>query len=413
MSLITIQAASKNYFGHTVLDQVSLQLDLGERLCLIGNNGAGKTTLMRLIMGLEKPDSGTINMAGSVICGYLPQSLPDDDSSYEESWISPEIRRLESAMRQTEQEMAALANRMPGDPALKAKLAKYTELTARYEAAGGYEHRHLMEEALRGLGLTGDILERPLATLSGGERMRVALARLIIMNPDLLLLDEPTNHLDLAALEWLEQYLVRFKGAVMFISHDRMFIDRTATSTGELDLGRITIRTGGYTRFFKQMEAEALTLEREGKKVSRELERQQEIVQTMLSHRKMSAYHAREKVAARLSARLGEIMERGRYQKQNLSFRFLPGLTSGDSDKVLLKASSISGGYRGVPLFSDVSFELRAGSKTCLCGPNGCGKTTLLNLLRGRHQALSGQVRIAEQMICGHLGQQVEFADEN
>lgn len=413
MSLISLQAVSKNYFGHMVLDQITFQLDRGERLCLIGNNGAGKTTLLRLIMGLEKPDSGAVIMAGTIVCGYLPQSLPDDDNSYEESWISPEIRRLETAMRRTEQEMAVLGERQPEDPELKAKLARYTDLTARYEAAGGYEHRHLMEEALRGLGLNGEILERPLSTLSGGERMRVALARLIIMNPDLLLLDEPTNYLDLSALEWLEQYLIQFKGTVLFISHDRMFIDRTATSTGELNDGHIVIRNGGYTRFFEQAEAEALTLEREARKVSRELERQQEVVQTMLSHRKMSAYHAREKVAARLSAQLSEIMDRSRYQRQNLSFRFLPGLTTGDPERVLLKASSITGGYRNKSLFHDVSFELRAGSKSCLCGPNGCGKTTLLNLLRGRHKAMSGQVRLAEQMVCGHLGQQVEFFDEN
>jgi ATP-binding cassette subfamily F protein 3 len=412
MSLISIQAVSKHYFGHTVLDQVSFQLDRGERLCLIGNNGAGKTTLLRLIMGSEKPDSGTITMAGTVICGYLPQSLPAGTSPDEQSWVSPEIRQLETAMHQAEQAMAIQGDRQPDDPAIRTLLAQYADLTARYEAAGGYEHRHLMEEALGGLGLTGDILERPLSTLSGGERMRVALARLIIKNPDLLLLDEPTNHLDLSALEWLEQYLVRFKGTSLLISHDRMFIDRTATAVGELNDGHITIRPGGYKRFIEQAAAEALTLEREIKKVSRELDRQQEVVQTMLSHRKMSAYHAREKVAARLAARLGEIVDRTRYQQQNLSFRFLPGLTSGDPDRVLLKASSITGGYGGSPLFRDVAFELRARSRTCLCGPNGCGKTTLLNLLRGRHEAMSGQVRIADQIVCGHLGQQVDFADE-
>lgn len=412
MSLISIQAVSKHYFGHTVLDQVSLQLDRGERLCLIGNNGAGKTTLLRLIMGSEKPDSGNITLAGAVICGYLPQSLPADASTDDQSWVSPEIRQLEAAMRQAEQAMAALGDHQPDDPAIRKTLAQYADLTARYEAAGGYEHRHLMEEALGGLGLSGDILERPLSTLSGGERMRVALARLIIKNPDLLLLDEPTNHLDLSALEWLEQYLVRFKGTALLISHDRMFIDRTATAVGELNDGHITIRSGGYRQFFEQAAAESLTLEREIKKVSRELDRQKEVVQTMLSHRKMSAYHAREKVAARLSARLGEILDRTRYQQQNLSFRFLPGLTSGDPDRILLKASDVTGGYGGQPLFRDVAFELRARSRTCLCGPNGCGKTTLLNLLRGRHEAMSGQVRIADQIVCGHLGQQVDFADD-
>ncbi len=412
MSLISLQAVSKHYFGYTVLDEVSFQLDRGERLCLIGNNGAGKTTLMRLIMGSEKPDGGSITIAGSAVCGYLPQSLPDDVDTEEESWLSPEIRRLEEAIRRTELEMTELGDRQQNDPAVLQKLAQYADLTTQYEAVGGYEHRHMMEEALGGLGLTSDVFQRPLASLSGGERMRVALARIIIMNPDLLLLDEPTNHMDLSALEWLEQYLTRFKGTVLFISHDRTFIDRTATAVGELSNGRITIRSGGYTRFFEQAAAEALTLEREIKKVSLELNRQQEVVQTMLSHRKMSAYHAREKVTAKLSARLDDIMARNHRQKQSLNFRFLPSLPSGDSDRVLLEVSDLKGGYNDTPLFQDVAFELRAGSKTCLCGPNGCGKTTLLNLLRGCHQAMSGHIRLATGMIYGHLGQQVHFSNE-
>ncbi|NLO36201.1 MAG: ABC-F family ATP-binding cassette domain-containing protein [Clostridiaceae bacterium] len=412
MSLIAVQAVQKHYFGHPVLQDISFQLDRGERLCLLGSNGAGKTTLLRLIMGLEKPDGGQIVVASQTIRGYLPQQLPAD-APEDASWTSPEIRQLESAMRQTELELETLGQDAAQAGPLQAVLTRYADLTARYEALGGYQHRHLMEEALAGLGLTGDVLSRPLATLSGGERMRVALARLIIRNPDLLLLDEPTNHLDLDALEWLEQYLTRFRGSVLLVSHDRTFIDRTATAVAELDAGRLRIRPGNYSRFVAQSEAEAVTLEREIKKIARELERQQEVTQTMLSHRNMSQYHAREKVVARLSTQLEETIGRAHSASQKLSFQFVPGLTTGDPDRILLETIGLAGGYGQGLLFHDVSFVLRARAKACLCGPNGCGKTTLLNLLRGEMTAAEGRVRLAAQMSVGTLGQHVIFADES
>ncbi|NLB44290.1 MAG: ABC-F family ATP-binding cassette domain-containing protein, partial [Clostridiaceae bacterium] len=149
MSLIAVQAVQKQYFGHPVLQDISFQLDRGERLCLLGSNGAGKTTLLRLIMGLEKPDSGQIVVASQAIRGYLPQQLPADAPD-DASWTSPEIRQLESALRQTELELESLGQDAGPDGALQSALARYADLTARYEALGGYEHRHLMEEALAG-----------------------------------------------------------------------------------------------------------------------------------------------------------------------------------------------------------------------------------------------------------------------
>lgn len=413
MSLLTLRSVKKTYADQTVLQDISFQLDRGDRLCLIGNNGAGKTTLLRLIMGLENPDEGQITIAGGTVCGYLPQELDQAGAERDTDWISPEIRGLEQAMRQAEQKMASLGNRPEGDPELRAALASYAELHSRFEALGGYAHRHLMEEALAGLGLQGDVLLRPLATMSGGERMRVALARLIIRNPDLLLLDEPTNHLDLTALEWLETYLARFKGTVLTISHDRTFIDRTATAVGELAGGNICIRPGGYTRFMELSAADDLTRKREINKVTLALQHEEAVAQTMLSHRKMSAYHAREKSAQRLSSRLNDLIGNAHKKQQRLSFRFLPGLNSGDPDRVLLDVRGLTGGYGGEPLFQQVSFTLRARGKTCLCGPNGCGKTTLLNFLRGERVAAEGQVRLADQMQIGHLGQHVVFDDES
>lgn len=403
MSLLSIDRISKSYFGKCILDQVSLRLERGERLALIGSNGAGKTTLLRMITGSEKPDSGSIVLSFGVIPGYLSQHVDVDDGLSADILASLELQELESELRLLERHMGE------GD---KATFRRYSELTARFETLGGYDYARRMQETLAGLGLAGEILERPLHTLSGGERMRVALARLLLKSPDLLLLDEPTNHMDLMAMEWLEDYLIRFKGAVLLISHDRAFIDRTANSVAELSGGRLVLRPGNYSRFKEIEHSEALTREREIRNLTIELERQKEVTQTMLSHRKMSSYHAREKVVARLSEQLEDIRGKARNVNQRLNFTFLPGQAEGDPDKILLDARGLSLSYGQQPLFSDVAIQLRGGTKACLCGPNGCGKSTLLSLFLGKSNHFSGQIRIARGAVFGHMGQHVAFQDE-
>jgi len=298
VSLLTVERVEKSYFGRKVLDEVSFRLDRGERLALIGGNGAGKTTLMRLITGSETPDAGRVMLSGQVIPAYLSQMQDLDGSDDQSPLLNPQLVQLESELRALEHDMAATLD----DPAEHLRvMARYSEKTAAFEALGGYDFTRRITEALRGLGLDDDVISRPISSLSGGEKMRVSLARILLRDPDLLLLDEPTNHLDLDAMEWLEQVLVRFKGAVLLISHDRTFIDRTATSVAELEGGRLIMRPGNYTRFREIEAAEQLTVEREIKKVERELAHQKAVTQTMLSHRKMSSYHAREKVVAKVT----------------------------------------------------------------------------------------------------------------
>lgn len=468
MSYLTVDQVSKSYFERQILDGVSFRLDRGDRLALIGSNGAGKTTLLRLINGSEQPDRGQISRAPQVVIGYLSQHVEEICDLDSHPLANQELADLEAEMRQLEWEIAALASPAadraghasseatadgfgdvaditgnaagepgrgrtdqgrpdPAGPAGSADdpsesertrqqrrcLARYAACTARFEALEGYDFPRRMQEALDGLGLSGEILQRPLATLSGGERMRVALARILLMSPDLLLLDEPTNHMDAQAQEWLEAYLARFKGAVLLISHDRAFIDQVATSVAELENGRLTIRPGNYSQFMAIEASEQLTMGREIRKLERELERQQQVTQTMLSHRKMSAYHAREKVVARLSGQLGDIRERARRQQARVNFNFLPGAIEGDPEKMLLTASDLGISFADHVLFRQVSLELRNGQRVCLCGPNGCGKSTLLALLLGRIPDFSGEVRLADKAVFGHMGQHVSFPDES
>jgi len=405
MSLLSLQAVEKSYFGRTILAGVSLRIDRGDRLALIGENGAGKTTLLRLVTGQEKPDAGQVIRPATVVVAYLSQHVEEICDLESHPLANQELAALEDDMRQLELEMAAA----PGDHRL---MARYADCTARFEALEGYDFVRRMQEALDGLGLSGEVLTRPMSTLSGGERMRVALARILLMSPDVLLLDEPTNHLDAAAQEWLESYLKGFKGAVLLVSHDRAFIDQVANEVAELSLGQLTVRPGNYTAFKAIQASEQLTLSRTIRQMEKELAHQESVTQTMLSHRKMSSYHAREKVVSKLSAELSEIRDRARLHQTQLKFNFLPVQNTGDPDKQLLLASDLEIRFHERVLFSGVSFEVRGRDKLCVCGPNGCGKSTLLALLLGKIPQSNGTLRLAGKTVFGHMGQHVEFLDE-
>ncbi len=410
MSLLSIEQIEHSYFGRKVLDGISLRLDRGERLALIGENGAGKTTLMRLIMGLEKPDAGRIVLANQAIPAYLSQMQDVSEYAGASSLMNPQLARLEDELRTLEHEIAATAHQ----PAAHARaLARYAERTAAFESLGGYDFPRRMNEALRGLGLEEDVILRPVASLSGGEKMRVALARMLLSEPDLLLLDEPTNHLDLDAMEWLERYLTAFKGAVLLISHDRTFIDHTATAVAELAGGHITVRPGNYTQFREIEAAEQYTVGRELKKMERELAHQKAVTQTMLSHRKMSSYHAREKVVAKMTEELGRIRERSSRPGQRLLFSFLPTASEGDPNRILLQADRLSRSFGDRLLFRDATFHLRCGERLFLLGPNGCGKSTLLSILLGRLPADSGSVSLSSRSVFGLMSQEFSFPDES
>lgn len=426
MSFLTIENISKTYFEHLVLNDISMRLDKNERLALIGNNGAGKTTLLKIITGQEKPDRGRVILPSGVVPGYLSQHVEEISRLDKSALHDQELADLEKKLRQAEVDLSELSAkiqeiRLRPDEADKSDnllveqkrlMSQYSFLTSRFESSGGYDFRHRMQEAMDGLGLSGDTLNRPLNTLSGGERMRVALARLLLRSPDLLLLDEPTNHLDAEAMEWLEQYLSKFKGAVLLISHDRTFIDRTATSVAELRNGSLTIHPGNYTKFQEIESSMQETISREMKNVEKELVRQQKVTQTMLSHRNMSGYHARQKVSAKLSAELEQIKASARHSSHNLNFKFLPGKLEGAPDKELIKVTDVNVSYGSAPLFSDTSFNISRGDKICLCGPNGCGKSTLLNVLLGKSDNFTGRINLPRQAVFAYMGQHVDFTDE-
>ncbi len=407
MPLLTVQNISMSYGERRVLDGVDFRVNKGDRIAFIGDNGAGKSTLFKIIKGIITPDGGDIIYHGNTIVGFLSQNMSEQDLSGN-SLKPVKLIDLETKMHDIERAMS----KSEGD-ALNDLMNEYSNVQAEYESFGGYDYEHRLNDALGGLGLSGISDRTDFTGLSGGEKMRVCLARLIVERPDILMLDEPTNHLDMEAIDWLEGFLSSYGGAVFVITHDRYFINSVANRVVELDGGHITEYKGNYSDYKIQKEEFIKTQASVIANLETELEHQLEVKQTFLSHRNISGYHQREKIADKLA----DVLERERSKMPSgyakMSFAATPRDTEGRSDKILLEVKGVSKEFDGNVLFEDVSFELKADEKIFLCGPNGCGKTTMLSMLSGKASGASGTVLIAPSITCGFMGQFVPFDDES
>ncbi|MBO4473986.1 MAG: ATP-binding cassette domain-containing protein [Clostridiales bacterium] len=407
MPLISVNKVSKSYHSRLLLDHVSFSIDRGDKIALIGSNGTGKSTLFKMIRGDIKPDEGEILHHGTAIAGYLTQNMEELDMGGN-LLVSEELQDIEDKMREAE---AHLAN--ASETESQSLLRTYQQLASRYESLGGYDYEPRMKAALAGLGLTDIDWTRDISSFSGGEKMRICLARLIVSRPDILLLDEPTNHLDTDALEWLEGFIRSYGGAVLLISHDRYFINRTVTKVLELENSTITAYRGNYDDYKEQKRRFLEDQKRLVANLEKELIRQEGVTQTMLSHRNISGYHAREKVVEKLSDRLAHERSKLAGGPMRMSFKLMPEERSGDPNKKLLEARHLGKIFPdGKVLFEDVSFEIKACDKVFLVGPNGCGKTTMLSLLLGRIDDFDGDVLVSGASRIGYMGQFVPFEDE-
>lgn len=407
MPLISVNKVSKSYHSRLLLDHVSFSIEKGDKIALIGSNGTGKSTLFKMIRGDVKPDEGEVLHHGTAIAGYLTQNMEELDMGGN-ILVSEEIQSIEDKMREAEYKLATADAENS-----QSLLRTYEQLTSRFEALGGYDYEPRMKAALAGLGLTDIDFTRDISSFSGGEKMRICLARLIVSRPDILLLDEPTNHLDTDALEWLEGFIRSYGGAVLLISHDRYFIDKTVTKVLELENSTITAYRGNYTDYKEQKRRFIEDQKRLVANLEKELVRQEGVTQTMLSHRNISGYHAREKVVEKLSDRLAAERSKLSGGPLQMSFKLMPELRAGDPEKILLQTRNLGKTFPdGKVLFRDVNFEIKACDKMFLVGPNGCGKTTMLSLLLGRISEFDGDVLISGSSRIGYMGQFVPFEDE-
>lgn len=414
MPILTLSNITMNYGPRRILDGVSFRVNKGDRIAFIGDNGAGKSTLFKIIKGVLKADDGEVILHGNTIAGYLSQNMDEQDLS--SASLKP------SNLIDLEIKIDTLSSKITRDSDMgldtTETINELSKVQSQYEALGGYDYEYRLKDALAGLGLK-DIHEREDFTgLSGGEKMRVCLARLIVDRPDILLLDEPTNHLDMEAVEWLENYLSSYGGAVFVITHDRHFIDQVATKVIELDGGHITEYRGGYTDYKEQKERFIKSQSLVTKALEEELAHQLDVKQTMLSHRNISGYLQREKMVAKLEEKLSEARSRLPAGYAKMSFTAQPLERTGRSDRIILEAKELSMKFEDseTNLFDPLSFEVTADEKLFLAGPNGCGKTTLLKLISGhagdKLKGSSGTVLIGSAQSMGYMEQFVPFDDE-
>lgn len=409
MSILTIKNISKSYFGKTVLDKISLSLNLGDRLVLTGENGAGKSTLLKIIAGQETEDkeNGNVAIASGIVTAYLPQQLPLQTDLKADCLSNPEYDSIKAELEKLEAEMAK-------EPDQFSHLAgEYDLYLRRFEAMGGFSFQSQLLAVLSELGFPQEASQRPLYCLSGGERMRAALAHIIVQNPDLLLLDEPTNHLDIDGIEWLENWIKSFAGTVIAISHDRSFMDNIATHTAQLAGGRIFLAAGNYSDFKKTQGMRLYAREREVKKLQREAVKEEGVVQTMLSQRNIGQYHSRQKKLARINKQLDELEREKLPAEKKINFSFSSAAEPRGKARLFLEAKNISLSFASKDLFADFSGKISTKDRILITGPNGCGKTSLLKILTGELLPSKGQLTVNPRIRPAYMGQIFSFADEN
>jgi ATPase subunit of ABC transporter with duplicated ATPase domains len=394
--MIRLDNVSKQV-GHQILFiEASAALQKGEKIGLVGPNGAGKSTLFRMIAGEDQPDEGQVAADRGITIGYFSQDVGEMsgrsavaevmDGAGPVSVVAAELKQLEAAMADPEQEAE-----------MEDIIARYGEVQARFEELDGYALEGRAREALAGLGFSQEMMDGDVGKLSGGWKMRVALARILLMRPDVMLLDEPSNHLDLESLIWLEQFLRGYEGALLMTSHDREFMNRIANKIVEIDGGSLTSYSGNY-EFYEQQRALA------DKQQQAQFERQQAMLAKEIKF--IERFKARASHAAQVQSRVKKLEKIERVEppkrRQTVAFEFQPAPRSGE-DVVSLK--NVHKGYGSRRIYDGLDFMIRRRERWCVMGVNGAGKSTLLKLVAGSTEPDDGTVTIGGSVKMGYFAQ--------
>ena len=404
MSIATLTNIEKTFGKRVLFEGLSLNVERGERIGFIGANGSGKTTLFKVLTGEVIPDAGIVAVAKSTKVGHLTQDPKFDQTNTvmdEAELAFAQLHELSHRLRDIEHEMATHTGEE-----LDKTLERYQTVQHEFDLAGGYAWRHKLEATLLGVGLTQDVWEQSVATLSGGQRSRLSLAKLLISDPDLLLLDEPTNHLDLTAIEWLEKYLLSFGGAVVLISHDRYLLDRLATRIVWLTRCQLNSYPGNYSSFVQQRELAELTQQRQYEQQHADIEKQKEFIRRFGAGQRSKEAKGREKRLNRLLAS-GDVIQQVQAQR-HIHLSLNTDQRAGDQ---VLGVRDLSKAYGPKQLWKSIKFDIKRAERIGIIGPNGSGKTTLLDVLLGRADADSGHIRWGANLNIGYYDQRLDEFD--
>ncbi|MEE8826594.1 MAG: ABC-F family ATP-binding cassette domain-containing protein [Eubacteriales bacterium] len=404
--ILNISDITKSFDGKEVLRGVSFHVEDHEKAALVGVNGAGKSTLLKIIMGELTPDSGQAVLARDAKIGYLAQhqALTGTMTIYEQLLnVRKDILETAEAMKRSEHQMTVLQ----GD-ALEEEMKTYAKLTERFQRADGYAYRSEVTGVLKGLGFSEEDFGKHIGELSGGQKTRVALGRLLLTAPDIILLDEPTNHLDMHSIEWLETYLMNYRGAVLIVSHDRYFLNKVVTKVVEIENGVSRSYSGNYDAFSEKKEQLRKARYAAWVNAERERKHQEDVIAKLKQfNREKSIRRAesREKLLDKM-----DMPDKPEELNTKMNLRLVPKTESGHD---VLTVEGLTKGFDGVTLFSDISFEIKRGEHVALIGNNGTGKSTMLKILNGVIPADSGTFVLGSNVTVGYYDQEMQVLDSS
>ena len=398
--LFKLDSVKKHYGSQDVLRGVTVQINPSEKVALVGRNGAGKTTLFRILAGLEQPDDGTVARVRNLRLGFLAQQV----EFAEHATLLDMALAVFSELQQMETEMRRLEHLMSdGEGDLEQIMHDYSDIQHAYEHQGGFSYHAKAEAVLLGLGFNQEHFDRQVTQLSGGQKNRLALAQLLLGEPDILLLDEPTNHLDVAAIEWLEEFLIAYKSAYIIISHDRYFLDRVAQKIIEMDNGRLTSYTGNYSAYVIEREVQREIQQRHYEQQQELISKTEEFIRRNLAGQKTKQAKSRRKMLAKLDR-----VEAASTDRSSGDFRLKQIVATGTQ---VLVTKKLAAGYGDKRLVSNFSFTLRRGEVLGIIGPNGSGKTTLVRTLLDKIAPLDGKIQWGANVSIGYYDQQLNTLD--
>lgn len=397
--ILSVSNIHKSFNEVPVLKNVSFHIEDYDKAAIVGINGAGKTTLLRIIMGELTADEGIVTLSKDKTIGYLSQheAVSGENTIYDELLsVKQDILDMQQKMHSIELQMKTAS-----EEKLTQLMNTYANLTHAFEAANGYAYKSELTGVLKGLGFTEEEFSKPVSTLSGGQKTRVALGKLLLLKPNLIILDEPTNHLDMSSITWLETYLLNYKGAVIIVSHDRYFLDRIANKVIEIDHTKATVFTGNYSDYAAKKEILRVAEYNAYMKQQAEIKHQEEVIEKLKSfnrEKSIKRAESREKMLDKI-----EVLEKPVEVRADMHLRLEPKRISGND---VLHVENLSKSFGSLTLFENFSFDIKKGEHVAIIGDNGTGKTTILKIINELVSADSGTIRLGANVQIGYYDQE-------